>query len=121
MEFLSNTGPDPLNITNLPSQHSMLGHHRHASDMPFKWRFAGPLNILWYPVFGSSLPSSTKKHCQRITIKRLRIPFARNKIVSSLHSYFFHFTVQITVPFFFINYIFYLIAGIHFVIFAKNL
>ena len=29
--FLSNTGLDPLKITKLPSQHSMLGHHRHAS------------------------------------------------------------------------------------------
>ena len=39
--FLSNTDPDPLKITKLPSQHSMLGHHRHASETPFKWRFAG--------------------------------------------------------------------------------
>ena len=39
--FLSNTGPDPLRITKLPSQYSMLGHHRPASEMPFKWRFAG--------------------------------------------------------------------------------
>ena len=38
---LSNTGPDPRTITKLPSQHSMLGHHRHASETPFKWRFAG--------------------------------------------------------------------------------
>ena len=30
--FLSNTGLDSLKITKLPSQHSMLGHHRHASD-----------------------------------------------------------------------------------------
>ena len=30
--FLSNTGPDPLKITKLPSQHSMLGHHPHASE-----------------------------------------------------------------------------------------
>ena len=30
--FLSNTGPDPLKITKLPGQHSMLGHHRHASE-----------------------------------------------------------------------------------------
>ena len=28
--FLSNTGPDPLKITKLPSQHKKLGHHRHA-------------------------------------------------------------------------------------------
>ena len=39
--FLSNTGQDPLKITKLPSQHSMLGHHRHTSEPPFKWRFAG--------------------------------------------------------------------------------
>ena len=49
--FLSNSDPDPLKITKaLPSQHSMfghhrhaseLGHHRHASEKPFKWRFAG--------------------------------------------------------------------------------
>ena len=60
--FLSNTGPDPLKITNLPSQHSMLGHHRPANETPFKWRFHwraddGPLIM----VFESSLPSSTKK------------------------------------------------------------
>ena len=29
--FLSNSGPDPLKITKLPSQHSMLGHHQHAA------------------------------------------------------------------------------------------
>ena len=39
--FLSNIGPDPLKITKLPSLHSMLGHHQHASETPFKWRFAG--------------------------------------------------------------------------------
>ena len=32
---LSNTGPDPLKITKLPSQHSMLGHHWNASETPF--------------------------------------------------------------------------------------
>ena len=31
----------PCKITKLPSQHSMLGHHRPAGDTPFKWRFAG--------------------------------------------------------------------------------
>ena len=45
--FLSNTGPDPLKITKLPKQHSMLGHHRPASETPFKWHFAGgPLMAL---------------------------------------------------------------------------
>ena len=33
----------PWKITKLPSQHLMLGHHRPASETPFKWRFAdGP-------------------------------------------------------------------------------
>ena len=39
--FLSKTGPDPLKTTKLPIQHLMLGHHRPASETPFKWRFAG--------------------------------------------------------------------------------
>ena len=39
--FLSNSGPDPIKVTKLPSQHSMLSHHWHASETPFKWRFAG--------------------------------------------------------------------------------
>ena len=39
--FLDNNGPDPLKITKLPIQHSMLGHQRPASETPFKWRFAG--------------------------------------------------------------------------------
>ena len=39
--FLSNSGPDPLKITKLLSQNSMLGHHRPASKAPFKWHFAG--------------------------------------------------------------------------------
>ena len=55
-EFLSNTGPDPLKLSNLPSQHSTLGHHRHASEMPFKG--VSPAGR-WCPllvIFGSSLP-----------------------------------------------------------------
>ena len=36
--FLSSTGLDL-------SQHSMLGHHRHASETPFKWRFVGGSTI----------------------------------------------------------------------------
>ena len=32
--FPSNIGPDPLEITKLPSQHLMLGHHRQASKTP---------------------------------------------------------------------------------------
>ena len=36
IEFLSNTGPDPLKFSKLPSQHSTMGHHRHARETPFK-------------------------------------------------------------------------------------
>ena len=57
-------GPDPLKITKLPSQHLMFGHHWNASETPFKiemafrWRANdGPL----IAVFGSYIPSSTKK------------------------------------------------------------
>ena len=31
----------PWKITELPSQHSMLGHHQPTSETPLKWRFAG--------------------------------------------------------------------------------
>ena len=41
IEYLSNTGLDPLKFPKLPSQHSTFGHHRHPSKTPFKWRFAG--------------------------------------------------------------------------------
>ena len=53
--FLSNSGLDPLKITKLPSQNSMLGHNHHNS---FRWRADGGRLIV---VFGSSHPSSTKK------------------------------------------------------------
>ena len=39
--FFSNTGPDPLKIVKLPSQLSIFGHNRYASETPFEWRFAG--------------------------------------------------------------------------------
>ena len=39
--FPSNIDLDPLKITKLPSQHSMVGHYPHASKTPFQWRFAG--------------------------------------------------------------------------------
>ena len=55
--FPSNIVPDPLKITKLPSQHSMLGRHRHASKMTFK---CGPM-MARLLVFGSSLPSSTQR------------------------------------------------------------
>ena len=40
--FPSNSDPNPLKITRLASQHSMVGHYRHASGRPFqmaiRWR-----------------------------------------------------------------------------------
>ena len=33
--FPSNTGPDALIKLQLPSQHSMFGHHGHAIETPF--------------------------------------------------------------------------------------
>ena len=36
--FFSNTGPDPRKIVKLPSQLSNLGHNRHASEAPFKFK-----------------------------------------------------------------------------------
>ena len=58
--FLCDTGPDPLKITKLPSQYSMLGHHRHASQTPFKWRFAGK------PMMAPLIHSSTKKNVVKV-------------------------------------------------------
>ena len=65
--FLSNTGPDPLKIEKLPSQHSMLGHHRPApiSETPFKWRFAGGRMVARFKCYWDSL-STHKKRCQRL-------------------------------------------------------
>ena len=39
--FLINTGPDLMEYYKATKPDSMLGHHRPASEMPFKWRFAG--------------------------------------------------------------------------------
>ena len=36
--FLSNTSPDHIKIHKLPSQYSMLGHYRQASETPFTQR-----------------------------------------------------------------------------------
>ena len=39
--FLAKLVQIPWKIQKVQSQNSMLGHHWHASEMPFKWRFAG--------------------------------------------------------------------------------
>ena len=46
--FLSKTGLDPLKITKLPSQHSMLDHLRHASETPSN---GVSLAGRWLPVY----------------------------------------------------------------------
>ena len=53
--FLSNTCPDPMKIiTKLPSQHSMLGHHRPA-------RFAGrPMMARFYWYLDPLVPNQLK-------------------------------------------------------------
>ena len=48
----------PWKITKLPSQHSMLAHHRPTSETPLKWRFAswtdaGPLIVVFGWIFYS--------------------------------------------------------------------
>ena len=60
--FLCNTGPDPLQITKLQSQHSMLGHHRPASETPFKWRFTGgPMMVIYSAILDPLSPLQLKK------------------------------------------------------------
>ena len=39
--FLGKTGPDPLKNFKATKPAFNTGHHRPASEMPFKWRFAG--------------------------------------------------------------------------------
>ena len=41
--FSSNTGPYTLKNHKATKPVSMLSHNRHASETPFKWRFAYPL------------------------------------------------------------------------------
>ena len=58
----------PEKITKLPTQHSMLGHHRHASETPYKWRFAGgPMmsRLQWY--LDPTSPRQLKNRCQMCT------------------------------------------------------
>ena len=60
IEFLSNTGPEPL---------LMLGHHWPASETPLKWRLAGgPMMALslWY-LDPHQLKKNKKKRCLRWT------------------------------------------------------
>ena len=65
--FLSNTGPDPLKNHKLPSQLSMLDHHRPASEMAFPWRTDdGLLLVLFEPPFTISPHQQKKKNVVRV-------------------------------------------------------
>ena len=62
-------------ITKLPSQHSMLGHHWHASETPFKRCFAGgPLMARFYLYFGPFLKKEQQKTKQKKTLLKLLDP-----------------------------------------------
>ena len=72
--FPGDIDPDPLKIAKLPSQHLMLDHHRHASEMPFKWRFAGGsmlVRIFWYL---DPLSSHQQKKTNKKTLSKLDGP-----------------------------------------------
>ena len=77
--FPSNIDPDPLKITKLPSQHSMVGHW-HASKTPFQRRFAdGPLVVHFsgisvlshYPLWQNVL--DPRMHAVRVNRARLKL------------------------------------------------
>ena len=74
IEFLSNTGPDPLKFSKLPSQHSTLGHHRHASETPFKGvSLAGR-----WPAFSDIWILSTLKKKKKKTLSdQIRMEFRK--------------------------------------------
>ena len=72
--FLSNIGPELLKSTKLPSQHSMLGHHRNASETPIKWRFAGGpmMAYLWWYLVPPPIIKKKKKTQKSVAkLKRL--------------------------------------------------
>ena len=54
--FPSNIDPDPLKLTKLPSQHSMVGHW-HASKTPFQRGFADVMGRWWSIFSGISVHS----------------------------------------------------------------
>ena len=69
--FPSNIDPDPLKITKVPSQHSMVGHW-HASKTPFQRRFAdGPMvvNFKWH--FGPLWQNVLDPRMHTVCVNRL--------------------------------------------------
>ena len=69
-----------ITISKLPSQHSMLGHHRPASETPFKWGFAvGPMIVHFYWVLGLLTPKQLKK------LKNVSVEPPLTKLSGSVH------------------------------------
>ena len=80
LEFLSNTGPDPLKFSKLPSQHSTLGHHRHANETPFK---GVSLEGRWWPALSDIwILSPLKKRCQSSDPDQIRMEFRKECFVN---------------------------------------
>ena len=61
----SNTGPDPLKITKLPSQHSMLDHYRHTVGVSLADRWWPAYSGIW--ILSPLNNNNNKKHCQKWT------------------------------------------------------
>ena len=85
---LSNTGPDLLKNHKATNKHSMFGHHRPASKMPFKMAFCWQAYYGSLLVFGSSLPSS-KKRCHSST--------PLTNLSGSVHTIDTHMTARILI------------------------
>ena len=88
--FLSNTGPDRLKFTKLPSQHSLLDHHRPAIETPFKVVFIWILSPLkkcqsWTP------SGKTFWICTCIRCFPLNMTGANNPIGSNTEAIIFSF------------------------------
>ena len=80
---LSNTRSNPLKFSEQPSQHSTLGHHRHASETPLK---GVSLAGRWWPAFSDIWilsPLKKKKNVVRVRIQ-IRSEWNSGKNVSSI-------------------------------------
>ena len=79
IQLLSNTGPDPLEFSKLPSQHSTSGHHRHASETPFKgYSLAGR----WWPAFSDIWILSPLKKKNNSDPDQIRMEFMKECFVN---------------------------------------
>ena len=74
-------GPDHLEITKLPSQHSKSGNQRPASETPFKWCFAcGPTMARFLVLNANMVPLSSPHQ-----LKKVRVGPPPTKVFASAH------------------------------------